>query len=361
MLKEFVGVGATVEEATRAAKTGLNAPEFADVKIEVVALPKKKILGLFGGSDAKVRAYYDVPEKKKKPQKSRADKAEGKKKQQKPQGQPGGVKTTVTPPQEIKAEKAVKSQKPRKNDKAPAEKATAGDKAEKAKAPRASKAPAQPQVNAEEIDVRVATDYLKGILDHMGCQNAGFVTSVEDGAIQIEIVCEDYGIIIGRRGETLDAIQHLTSLAVKKHYDKYIRVTINVGNYREKRAETIRALAKKQAAKVLANGRRYTFEPMNPYERRIIHTTVQEIEGVESRSIGVNEDRRVVLEPTGGVRYNRERSSRPRRSGRARTQAPAPQSDAPHKADRADLPFGKIEVKPVAPAETAEPAEKDAE
>ncbi|MBS6628919.1 MAG: KH domain-containing protein [Clostridiales bacterium] len=359
MLKEFVGVGATVEEATRAAKAGLNAPEFADVKIEVVTLPKKKILGLFGGSDAKVRAYYDVPEKKKKAQKPRAERPEGRRKAQKPQAdkQSGGVKTAVTEPQEIKAEKAARPQKGHKNEK-PAEKAPRAEKAEKAE-----KTKAQPQIRAEEIDVRVATDYLKGILDHMGCRNAGFVTSVEDGAIQIEIVCDDYGIIIGRRGETLDAIQHLTSLAVKKHYDKYIRVTINVGSYREKRAETIRALAKKQAAKVLANGRRYTFEPMNPYERRIIHTAVQEIEGVESRSIGVNEDRRVVLEPTGGVRYNRDRDrSRSRRGGRSRSQASAPQSDAPHKADRADLPFGKIEVKPAAPAESApaEPAQSDA-
>lgn len=364
MLKEFVGVGATVEEATRAAKAGLHAPEFADVKIEVVSLPKKKILGLFGGSDAKVRAYYDEPEKKKKSQKPRAERPGGKKKEQKPQ-EKGGVKTAVTPPQEIKAEKAVKPARPRKSDK-PADKADKAEKAEKAKAPRAPKAPAQPQISADEIDVRVATDYLKGILDHLGCPNAGFVTSVEDGAIQIEIVCENYGIIIGRRGETLDAIQHLTSLAVKKHYDKYIRVTINVGNYREKRAETIRNLAKKQAAKVLVNGRRYTFEPMNPYERRIIHTTVQEIEGVESRSIGVNEDRRVVLEPTGGVRYGRDRDrdrSRTRRGGsRSRAQASAPAPDAPHKADRADLPFGKIEVKPAA-AESApaEPAEKAVE
>lgn len=105
---------------------------------------------------------------------------------------------------------------------------------------------------------------------------------------------------------------------------------------------TLSNLAKKNAQRVLRTGRRYTFEPMNPYERRIIHTAVQEIEGVESRSIGYNQDRRVVLEPTGGV--SRSTGGNYRRGGRSQAVTKAPENHTP-KADRADLPkFGKIEV-----------------
>lgn len=333
MLKEFIGVGNTVEEATKNAKAGLCAPDFADVKIEVVSLPKKKFLGLFGGSDAKVKAWYDAPEKKKKPQRSAERHNEQKPKNNRRQSEKSAkndnarVKTVVTE-QEIKAtklnsDKKSESQKPETHN---------GEDVEK----------------AENINVDVAVKYLKGILDHLGCEDAKFETSVADGEINIEIVCEDYGIIIGRRGETLDAIQHLTSLAVKKYYDKYIRVSVNVGNYREKRVETVKALARRYAERVASSGRRYTFEPMNPFERRIIHTTVQEIEGVESRSIGMNDDRRVVLEPTGGVKYSNNRGRYNNRRSSSKYQKKDEQSSKPAsapKADRADLPLGKIEIK----------------
>ena len=157
------------------------------------------------------------------------------------------------------------------------------------------------------------------------------------------IECEDYGIIIGRRGETLDSLQYLTSLAIKNGTNKYVRVTLNVGDYRAKREETLKALATKNANFVARTGRRYSFEPMNPYERRIIHTAVQEVEGVTSRSVGSGMDRRVLIEPEGGVRRNYRND---RRGGRR----PAPahstvDANREKKADRADMPkFGKIEV-----------------
>ena len=111
---------------------------------------------------------------------------------------------------------------------------------------------------------------------------------------------EDIGFIIGHRGETLDALQYLASL-VANHVDgSYFRVTLDVGNYREKRKETLEALGKKMAARAVKTGRNSSLEPMNPYERRIIHTAVQTVEGAKSWSEGVDQGRHVVIGPEGG-------------------------------------------------------------
>lgn len=304
MIKEFIGTGSTVEEATQAAKAGLNAPALADIKIEVVQQPKKKILGLFGGADAQVKVSYDDGKKEKK-----APKKQNKKPAEKKQA-----------PKQSAPKKA-----PAKKD-APKKEAPAKDDTKKEKD------------YPESVDLEFAKNYLAEIVAGLKVEDAQISAEYSDGVITMELEASDYGIIIGRRGETLDSIQYLLSLIMKKHSNGYVRVSINVGNYREKRNETLRNLAKKNAGYVLRTGRRYTFEPMNPYERRIIHTTVQGIDGVESKSIGYNQDRRVVIEPVGGVkpRSNNRRGSKP-----AQTAAP---TRAP-KADRADLPkFGKIEV-----------------
>ena len=163
---------------------------------------------------------------------------------------------------------------------------------------------------------------------------------VVDGTVEMLIECEDYGIIIGRRGETLDSLQYLTSLAIKNGTNKYVRVTLNVGDYRAKREETLKALATKNANFVARTGRRYSFEPMNPYERRIIHTAVQEVEGVTSRSVGSGMDRRVLIEPEGGVRRNYRND---RRGGRRPVPAQSTvDANREKKADRADMPkFGQ--------------------
>lgn len=309
MIKEFIGTGKTIDEATLAAKTGLNAPMTADVKIEVVAMPKKKVLGLFGGCDAQVKASYDDGKKEKK--------------QPKP-----------------KKSKPVQERKPIQ-EKKPAQ--------QKPVAPKKAPQPQQQEekiekINDSDIDLDYVCTYLKTMIDSFKVEDAKITAKLVDGVVEVDVDCDDYGIIIGRRGETLDALQYLTSLAIKKSTDKYVRVTLNVGDYRAKREETLRALAVKNANYVLRTGRRYTFEPMNPYERRIIHTAVQEVEGVTSRSVGNGMDRKVIIEPEGGVRYsnNRGRRNNNRRSG----YTPAkPDPNREKVVDRADIPkFGKIEV-----------------
>lgn len=304
MIKEFIGTGKTIDEATLSAKAGLNAPLTADVKIEVVQMPKKKVLGLFGGCDAQVKASYDdgVKEKKQKPKKKPA-------------------------PKKPAHDKPVK------------EKPAAAAK------PSVEKKPVEP-ITDSDIDLDYVCSYIKTIVDSFNVKDAIISAKIVENVVEIEIECDDYGIIIGRRGETLDSIQYLASLAAKKVAGKYVRVAINVGNYRAKREETLRALAAKNASYVMKTGRRYSFEPMNPYERRIIHTAVSEIDGVISRSVGNGRDRKVVIEPEGGVK-----SFAPSRGrgghGYSRRNSTAVQVDPNRekRVDRADIPkFGKIEV-----------------
>lgn len=316
MIKEYIGTGKTIEEATNLAKAGLNAPLTADIKIEVIEMPRKKILGLFGGADARVKASYDDGRKEKKANKKQTKKQSVKSKNDK-----------KDLPNQEKAKKE------------PAKKA--------AIKPVLEKKEAQNSVRDDvpkSVDLEYAKNYLAEIIKGLDIHDAKINASYEDGMITVDLDCDDFGIIIGRRGETLDAIQYLFSLAMKKNANGFVRVSINVGNYREKRNETLRHLAKKNAAYVQRTGRRYTFEPMNPYERRIIHTTIQEIEGIESRSIGYNQDRRVVIEPEGGVKPRKDGGYR-NGASRQRTATAVPPADYTPKADRADLPkFGKIEV-----------------
>lgn len=215
MIKEAFATGATIEEAIANAKAALNAPEDVDVVSEIVERPQKKILGIFGGTPAKARAYYEYE---------------------------------------------------------------------------------------EQTAMNKAVDYLMQILDGMGMKATANAREEGDDII-IDLDCgDDYGIVIGRRGETLDAIQYLTRLVVNRGSEDYKRVSINIGDYREKREKTLIALAHKNAAKVAKYGRNITLEPMNPFERRIIHTAVQDVEGVTSHSVGSDADRRVVISLKEGVK-----------------------------------------------------------
>lgn len=316
MIKEAIAKGSTLEAARQAAVAQLAAPENVEVKIEVLAVAGKKTLGIFGGK-AKVRAYYELPDA------PVADKP-------KVEAAEPAVKETV---------KA-------------AQKAEEKETAEKA----------EPKEEIIEFKDTKTTEYLLDILSGLGVSDAKIVTKKANGGIVFDIDCGDnYGVIIGRRGETLDAIQYLVSLVANRNEGEYTRVSINVGNYRQKREETLRSLAKRNAARVLKNGRNVVLEPMNPYERRIIHTAVQEVEGVVSHSIGSDSDRRVVIalaegvKPTGGSNGrgygSRGRGGYDRRGGSRRggeRRQSQPQAPAVDRAPRSDVEgafrYGKIEV-----------------
>lgn len=226
-------------------------------------------------------------------------------------------------------------------------------------------APAKVRASYEESPAGKAIDYLKRVLEGMGIPDVTVKEICEDGHYRLDLDCgENHGAIIGRRGETLDALQYLTSLVANRGAEEYIRISLNVGDYREKRDETLRSLARKNANQVLKYGRNVTLEPMNPYERRVIHTTIQEMEGVQSHSVGSDSDRRVVIsleegvKPTHGGGYHKGRGGRGRSGGRDsrgprrdasssafREKNPQEPSRTPHR-DAGSAPlYGKIETK----------------
>jgi spoIIIJ-associated protein len=153
---------------------------------------------------------------------------------------------------------------------------------------------AKVRVSLKNNPINLATDFLKEIFDEMGL-SVDFETNLDGNDLTINLVGDDMGIIIGKRGETLDALQYLTSLVVNHRGGSYIKVTLDTENYRIKRQEALRALAIRIAEKVSRTGRRHIFEPMNPYERRVLHATLQSHEVVTTYSIGEDPNRKVVV------------------------------------------------------------------
>ena len=226
----------------------------------------------------------------------------------------------------------------------------------------------EPDPVEERDPAEEAAAYLKNVLGEMGLSQASVEIQREKAGAALTLSGDDIGFIIGHRGETLDALQYLASL-VANHVDgTYYRITLDVGNYREKRKETLEALGKKMAARAVKTGRNSSLEPMNPYERRIIHTAVQTVAGAKSWSEGVDQGRHVVIGPEGGERPQPRRSDRGRGVNRGRNDRnrggkggyndrnrrprgdrsrpnPAPRAEGP-KTDDPNTPiYGRIEKK----------------
>jgi spoIIIJ-associated protein len=182
-------------------------------------------------------------------------------------------------------------------------------------------------------------DYIQSILVALGL-TAVLVLEREEGGVRINITGEGLGSIIGRRGETLDAIQYLASLISNRMDGDYMRVTVDCGNYRNKRKETLEVLAKKLAQQVLKTNVSKTLEPMNPFERRVIHATVSKIEGVSSSSVGEEPNRRVVITSPTARRPYPPRRDGDRRPPRSRDgNAPREQSaERPERTERTERP-----------------------
>lgn len=262
MIKEAIGTAETVDEALEAAKAELFAQlgEEIEFDIDVISQPKKKILGLFGGSPAQVRVFTEIPDAAPKKQ-NRKNKRNDKPKADKPN-----------------AEKPVKAVKAAKAEEAVRERADAID---------ASLLPADSQALK-------AVNYIKKVLEGLGCTDITVKVAPFEGGATVILAGEGLGVVIGHRGETLDALQYLSSLAANNG-NGYFKISIDIGNYRERREQTLVSLARKISNQVLRTGRSRSLEPMNPYERRIIHTAVQEIEGVSSHSVGDGDRRHIVI------------------------------------------------------------------
>ena len=160
--------------------------------------------------------------------------------------------------------------------------------------------PAKVSLSVDEAESATSVeDFLATMLQKMGAEAKVESKMTDEGNIAIELVGENMGMIIGRRGETLDAIQHIANLVANKGREEHVRVMVDTENYRAKRAETLENLAKKVAGQDLKYKRKKVLEPMNAYERHVIHAALQDVENVSTSSTGVEPNRRVVVNYTG--------------------------------------------------------------
>lgn len=282
MTKWIETTGRSEEDAIAAAlfQLGLDRD---DVSVEVLERAKSGFLG-FGGNPAKVRVSYEVPDEGAS-EAAPAPKAQAPEKNPEPKPEP-------KPESKPQAAPAPKTQEPKPVRPAPVE-----------------EAPAQVQESAQEEDPRRVVgpapeddpkaqrirEFLTGLMEHLHVDARPEISLTAEGGYKVVLQGTGLGAIIGRRGETLDAIQQLTNYAVNHGQSKRVRIHIDAENYRAKREESLQRLALKVAGKVVKYRKNVTLEAMNAYERHVIHTTLQDYRGVTTYSTGVEPNRRTVV------------------------------------------------------------------
>ncbi len=289
MEKTIVTTGKTIDLAIEAALAQLGLDRDS-VSVQVLAQAKAGFLG-FGAQPAKVQVTYEAPDPKPEAPKSVLSSAS----RSKPKAKPA-PKAEEKPAAPKAAEKPVAAPKAERKPEPKAEQPKAERKPERKpepKAPVAPKeyAPAAPGSVEEKIE-----QFLKGLLEHMGSKAVPHAIKGEEDTYQVDLVGEDLGYLIGRRGDTLDAIQHLCNYSINRNIDGHIRINVDAEAYREKREESLRRYARKKAQQVLKAHRRTTLEPMNAYERHLIHATLQDMDRITTYSVGSEPNRRVVIE-----------------------------------------------------------------
>ena len=289
MEKTIITTGKTIDLAVEAALAQLGL-ERDDISYQVLSLPKAGFLG-FGATPAKVQVTYEAPDPvPEAPKVALSSASRSKPKTAAPVKKPQQPKAEMPKaPEAPKAEpKQEKKPEPKKEEKPRQPKAE-----KKVEAPKEPKVytPAEPGSVEEKIEL-----FLKGLLEHMGSTAVPHAVKTDENAYKVELVGEDLGYLIGRRGDTLDAIQHLSNYAAKKFAEGHIRINVDAEEYREKREDSLRRYARKKAQQVLKARRRTTLEPMNAYERHVIHATLQEMDNITTYSTGTEPNRRVVIE-----------------------------------------------------------------
>ena len=284
MEKTLITAGKTIDLAIEAALTQLGLDRDS-VSVQVLQQAKPGFLG-FGAQPAKVQVTYEVPAPAPAPEKPKSALGSASR-SNKPKAAAPVKKPEAPKPQAPKAERpaAPKQEKPRQP--------KPEVKAEAPKAPKEPKvyAPAEAGSVEEKIE-----KFLAGLLENMGSKAVPHAAKGEDNTYHVELVGEDLGYLIGRRGDTLDAIQHLCNYAVNRAVEGHIRINVDAEDYRAKREESLRKYARKKAHQVLKARRRTTLEPMNAYERHVIHATLQEMDNITTYSTGTEPNRRVVVE-----------------------------------------------------------------
>ena len=286
MEKTIVVTGKTIDLAIEAALTQLGLTR-DEVSVQVLAQAKSGFLGI-GAAPAKVEVTYEAPDLKPEPPKSALG-AASRSKPKAPKVEAPKVEAPKAAPKPV-APKTEAPKQPRQ-EKPKAERQPKAPKAEPVKVEPKEYAPAEAGSVEEKIE-----QFIKGLLEHMGSQAVPHAWKEEDNNYFVDLVGDDLGYLIGRRGDTLDAIQHLANYTVNRGVEGHIRISVDAEAYRQKREDSLRRYAQKKAQQVLKAHRRTTLEPMNAYERHVIHATLQEMDRITTYSVGTEPNRRVVIE-----------------------------------------------------------------
>lgn len=312
MEKTIVSTGKTIDLAVEAALNQLGLDRDS-VSVMVLQQAKSGFLG-FGAQPAKVQLSYEVPDpvEEKVPEKPKSALGSASRSKPKATALPDTAKPQPPKPEAPKAEApkpAAPAAEPPRQEKPAAPKPPRAPRPERKfdapKAPREPReprperkveppkeyTPAEPGSTEEKIE-----QFIQGLLEHMGSKAVPHCWKVDGNTYKVDLTGEDLGYLIGRRGDTLDAIQHLTNYTVNRDVDGHIRVNVDAESYREKREDSLRRYARKKAQQVLKARRRTTLEPMNAYERHVIHAALQDMENITTHSTGVEPNRRVVIE-----------------------------------------------------------------
>ncbi len=278
MLKEIIATGKDIVEAKETARLALGCSELDDVQFEILHMGSKGILGIIGVKPAKVRAYIELPDAQ--PKKQRHERKEAPK-----------AENNNAPTQKNEQAKSKNKNKNKNNNKPKAE--------PKAKEQVVPEVELKMEEKTVEKGEDMSFDFINTVIADIGLNATATLYSCEDGTRRITIKGDDASTLIGHHGDTLVALQYLANLACARknihgERDKS-RVTLDIEGYRAKREDTLRALARRMAAKALKNKRSVMLEPMSAYERRIIHSEIQGIEGVSTNSIGSDNNRKIVI------------------------------------------------------------------
>ena len=306
MEKTLVASGKTIDLAIESALAQLGLDRDS-VSVQVLQQAKSGFLG-FGAQPAKVQVTYEAPDEVPAAPKVALSSASRK---PKPAPAPKPVAPKAEAPKaEVKVEDTkvedAKAEAPKQ------EKTPEAPKAPRPQQPRAPREPREPREPKPQREAFVAPreyapapegsveekieQFLKGLLTHMDSKAVPHCWKENGNTYQVDLVGEDLGYLIGRRGDTLDAIQHLCNYAINREVEGHIRVNVDAESYRQKREESLRRYARKKAQQVLKARRRTTLEPMNAYERHVIHAALQDMENITTHSTGVEPNRCVVIE-----------------------------------------------------------------
>ena len=294
MEKFIITTGKSIDDAINAALEQLKL-ERESVSVEVLKTAKKGLFGI-GASPAEVKVTYEAPDEAPAAPKAALSSAS---RSAKPKTRVEPTTSVISRPGKKIEPEQKPEKKPQPEKKAPVEKKPQPEKkAPVEKQPRAESAPVEEKTYAPapegSVEAQIET-FLAGLLKHMGSEAVPHAYKVDEETYRADLVGGDAGLLIGRRGDTLDAIQYLTGNAINRDRDKRLRINVDAGAYRRKREEALQQLAAKMAAKAVKYRRNFTLEPMNAYERHVIHAALQDYPQVTTFSTGTEPHRRIVV------------------------------------------------------------------